>query len=119
VLVVFPFLSFLVRWYIRQQIAFRVAVMDSECYENGSCKLCGCKTVALQMADKACEKPCYPPMLSKQDWERFLNGHPMTYSGVRWEVYYREDDNLIIRSIELSKNEHKRYTVNVYKMDRG
>jgi hypothetical protein len=109
----------MVRWYIRQQIAFRIAVMDDECYDNGSCKICGCRTVALQMADKTCEKPCYPPMLEKYEWERFLDGYPMTFSGIRWELYHRVDDVLIIRSLDLKTNEHKRYTVNAFKMDRG
>jgi hypothetical protein len=45
--------------------------MDKECYENGSCKMCGCNTTALQMADKACPKPCYPKMMGKKEWEKF------------------------------------------------
>ena len=44
--------------------------MDIDCYNNGSCKMCGCKTTALQMANKACDKPCYPTMLSRKDWNR-------------------------------------------------
>lgn len=35
---------------------------------NGSCKICGCDTTALQMADKACPKPCYPPMMNRENW---------------------------------------------------
>lgn len=57
--------------HIRQQIAFRIMIMDKECYCNGSCKICGCHTTALQMADKACDKPCYPPMMSRRFWEIF------------------------------------------------
>jgi hypothetical protein len=45
--------------------------MDKECYENGSCKMCGCNTTALQMANKACPKPCYPKMISKKEWKEF------------------------------------------------
>lgn len=58
----------LIRDHILQQIFFRVNSMDMKCYEDGQCKLCGCKTTALQMCDKACDKPCYPPMMNKKDW---------------------------------------------------
>jgi len=43
--------------------------MDMICYAEGSCKMCGCKTTALQMCDKACNNPCYPPMLDKETWK--------------------------------------------------
>ena len=42
--------------------------MDKQCYNEGQCKMCGCQTTALQMANKACDKPCYPSMLSKSQW---------------------------------------------------
>lgn len=45
--------------------------MDKDCLKNGSCKLCGCKTTALQMANKPCNKPCYPPMLNCSQWKDF------------------------------------------------
>ena len=60
--------AFLIPRYIREQIQVRINSMDSECYEAGECKLCGCQTTALQMANKACDKPCYPKMLSKKEW---------------------------------------------------
>jgi len=56
------------RKHIREQIEFRIYIMDHECYEQGSCKLCGCPTTKLQMANKACDKPCYPEMYSKKEW---------------------------------------------------
>lgn len=28
--------------------------------------MCGCHTTALQMANKSCDKPYYPPMMSKR-----------------------------------------------------
>ncbi len=61
----------LIRTHILEQIQWRIAVMDTECFENGSCKLCGCDTTALQMADKACDKPCYPKMMNKKEWNKF------------------------------------------------
>jgi len=63
------YLSFLMRKHIREQIEWRIEVMDRDCYDRGSCKLCGCETTALQMANKACDKPCYPIMMNKEQWE--------------------------------------------------
>jgi len=64
----------LMRTYIREQIEYRISVMDKQCYDEGQCKICGCTTTALQMANKSCDKPCYPTMMSKKDWSRFKNG---------------------------------------------
>lgn len=60
---------FLIRRHIREQIDYRISVMDEECFNNGECKLCGCMTTALQMANKPCNKPCYPKMKSYLQWE--------------------------------------------------
>lgn len=73
--------KFLIRKHIRDQIDFRIKFMDKECYENGSCKLCGCATTALQMADKQCDKPCYPPMMNKRRWNRFYKFSEPYYIG--------------------------------------
>lgn len=64
-------LSFLMRKHIKQQIKLRLSSMDRECWYSGACKKCGCDTPALQMANKACDKPCYPPLLSKYEWKKF------------------------------------------------
>lgn len=66
--------SFLIPFYIRDQISFRILVMDEQCYNSGSCKLCGCETTALQMANKPCDKPCYPEIMRKSDWKEFKKG---------------------------------------------
>ena len=63
--------SWLMRVHIYEQIEYRIAKMDPECYLKGACKICGCATTALQMANKACPKPCYPVMMNKKDWEEF------------------------------------------------
>ena len=69
-----PFLKkLLIRTHIREQIELRLRMMDSECYSQGSCKICGCKTTALQMANKPCDKPCYPAIMNRKEWERFLD----------------------------------------------
>lgn len=65
------YFKWLISKYIFEQIQYRISVMDIECYEKGSCKICGCDTTALQMANKACPKPCYPPMMSRQEWMMF------------------------------------------------
>ena len=61
----------LIRSHIREQINIRMQVMDEQCRRQGSCKICGCKTTALQMANKTCPKPCYPKMMTKREWKVF------------------------------------------------
>lgn len=61
--------------YIVEQINCRINEwMDKECFDRGSCKMCGCMTTALQMANKSCNKPCYPPIMSEKRWESFKGG---------------------------------------------
>ena len=60
--------KFLIRPHIREQIEYRINSMDPVCYEKGSCIMCGCTTTALQMANKSCDKPCYPTMMDKKSW---------------------------------------------------
>lgn len=60
--------SWLIRTHIREQIDWRISVMDKECYDKGSCIKCGCDTTALQMANKPCLKPCYPKMMRAYEW---------------------------------------------------
>lgn len=64
-------LKFLIPLHIREQIYYRIMVMDEDCYSQGQCKLCGCSTTALQMANKACDKPCYPKMMNKKNWKKY------------------------------------------------
>lgn len=65
----YSWFSFLIPKHIREQIDWRVEIMDKECFDNGSCKICGCETIALQMANKQCPKPCYPEMASRSAWK--------------------------------------------------
>lgn len=67
----YSWMHFLIRKHIFEQITFRIQVMDKECYNNGQCKLCGCETTALQMANKPCNKPCYPKMMNKKEWVEY------------------------------------------------
>lgn len=63
--------KWLIRKHILEQIIWRISVMDIDCYSKGSCKMCGCDTTALQMANKQCSKPCYPDMMNKKKWLKF------------------------------------------------
>jgi hypothetical protein len=66
--------NWLIRRHVREQIDFRIKVMNPICYNQGSCEICGCKTTALQMANKACDKPCYPTMMGRMEWDMFKRG---------------------------------------------
>ena len=66
-----PLLKHLIPSHIREQIEFRINSMNQECYNTGSCVKCGCKTTALQMANKPCEGNCYPEMLNRKTWKFF------------------------------------------------
>ena len=74
------YLKKLIRLHIFEQIVYRISVMDPECYAEGYCKMCGCNTTALQMANKPCKKPCYPKMMSKKDWESFKKENKINLS---------------------------------------
>lgn len=85
----------LIPTHIREQIEARINSMEKTCYTQGSCIMCGCKTTALQMANKQCDKPCYPEMLSRADWKWLKGGNPLFitktkgyYSGM---VNFRKD----------------------------
>lgn len=60
----------LLREHIVEQITYRIRVMRQDCYENGSCVECGCMTTNLQMCSKSCEGQCYPPMMTKDNWNK-------------------------------------------------
>ena len=74
-----PKLKWIIRNHIYYQIEARISSMDRQCYNDGSCKLCGCTTTALQMANKECDKPCYPKMMNKKEWEFFKKGKTVNY----------------------------------------
>lgn len=61
-------LKFLIPLYLREQIEMRLATMNKECYNSGQCIECGCNTPALQMCNKSCDGDCYPPMVTKKEW---------------------------------------------------
>ena len=100
--------AFLIPKYIREQIDIRINSMDSQCYKEGQCKMCGCSTTALQMCDKACDKPCYPPILNKEAWEKFKSFKYFPFGEEWWKLKIREDKMYFFNSatnVELFKEE--------------
>lgn len=83
------FIYDLLPFYIRQQIEIRIK-SSLDCVLATVCKICKCDTPALQMANKACDKPCYPAMMNKKDWEEFYgNGE---HTPRKW--YYCKETKL-------------------------
>lgn len=78
--------SFLIRKHIFEQIKWRISIMDKDCYKKGSCKMCGCMTTALQMANKSCDKPCYPPMMNVKVWYKYKNGELVNVKNKLWKT---------------------------------
>gem|GEM_PF-4437539 len=68
--------------------------MDKQCYNDGSCKECGCRTTALQMANKACDGFCYPKMLNKKDWQ-FLNTDLKPFLGIKGILWTIENNKFV------------------------
>ena len=66
--------SWLIPIHIKEQIEGRINSMNKECYNNGSCKQCGCRTTHLQMANKPCDGKCYPAMVDKEKWKYMKKG---------------------------------------------
>lgn len=62
----------LLREHIVSQYRTRLNSVDKKCLADGQCKLCGCAVPQLLWADKACDKPCYPPMMDKITWNKFF-----------------------------------------------
>ena len=79
-----PYMVEFIRDHILEQILSRIISMDKKCYNDGECKLCGCKTTALQMCNKACDKPCYPAMVGKKEWKLIKDS----------DKYFDKDNNL-------------------------
>ena len=82
--------AFLIRPHIREQIEVRINSMDPICYGNGECKMCGCQTTHLQMANKACDKPCYPEMMSRRNWILMKKGLYYPTNKRWWKLKYNK-----------------------------
>lgn len=78
--------NFLLPKHIKEQIKARISSMKIECYLNGSCISCGCKTTHLQMSSKTCGAICYPKMLRKSNWEWLKSGRKLYRHGYIWSL---------------------------------
>ena len=85
--------AFLIRPHIREQIFTRIKSMDKKCYNEGQCKMCGCQTTHLQMANKACDKPCYPRMMSRKEWINFLILGYTKIDNIMWRLIKGKFEN--------------------------
>lgn len=85
-----------IRKHIKEQIEYRIKWMDRECYDNGSCKICGCETTALQMSNKPCDKPCYPAMMNKGQWKKYQKGGTFRDKNGIWIKIFTEDGKPIL-----------------------
>jgi len=96
------YFSFLLRAHVKEQIELRIRMMDKECLNSGSCKICGCKTTHLQMANKSCEGNCYPTLMKPFDWKYFkreLGWYRDTVTGKLW--VNRNDDETPLKETRL------------------
>ena len=75
-----------IRPHIQEQIEMRIKSMRRSCYRNGSCDECGCKTTALQMANKACEGNCYPKMQNRKNWNLLKRNRIIISEKRAWQV---------------------------------
>ena len=91
--------GWLMRKHIRQQVDFRIAVMNQTCYNQGSCIHCGCATTALQMSNRVCHGEEYPPMLKKEEWLLFRKGKTKVINnltGTNWLMVITKHTSIMI-----------------------
>lgn len=94
-----PIIRVLMRRFIKHQIDIRIINMSSECFENGECKMCGCQTTHLQMANKACDKPCYPKMMKKSLWKIFITGKLAITEGNNTFIFNKKTNKIKIYNV--------------------
>lgn len=84
--------KWLIRKHIKQQIDYRIKVMNPLCYTSGACIKCGCQTTHLQMANRTCDGMEYPPIVSRKQWILFCVGD-ISISERDYLWRYSPDDN--------------------------
>ena len=62
--------------YIKEQIWYRLSVMNPACIEKKACIMCGCEFLGLSMIEDACKGNCYPKIMTLNIWDMFKS----TYS---------------------------------------
>ena len=64
--------------HIREQLWYRLKLMNLECIKNKSCIMCGCEFIGLALVDKACKGNCYPDFMDVSIWEIFKQTSKIT-----------------------------------------
>jgi hypothetical protein len=65
------------------QFLFRLQVMDKKCYDTGQC-YCSCSVPEMQFSNKRCEKDCYPPFMSHNNFVKFQSGESIIINNIKW-----------------------------------
>lgn len=97
--------KWMIRLHIFEQIQYRILVMDKKCFSRGSCKLCGCSTTALQMANKACDKPCYPKMMGRRKWKFYKIDNDISSKQIMFIGDLKEGKKIVVWEKDFP-NEH-------------
>lgn len=76
--------GFALKPHIYEQIIWRriqVSQKSPECWNQGYCKICGCEIIGKTMEDRKCENenPCYPEMMSEDQWKEFKKLNNINY----------------------------------------
>jgi hypothetical protein len=67
-------------------------------------------TTALQMSDKSCDNPCYPPMMNKKRWNNFMSDEVyLDYNTKNIWTYDSKRNKLILHK---SKNKNNVCEIN-------
>ena len=77
------YFKWMIRKHIQEQYIFRISTMNQECFNSGSCVVCGCSTPHLQFSNRPCEGDCYPKMMNKKNWEKMKQERHLNYTSKR------------------------------------
>lgn len=97
-----------IRSHIFEQIEHRVSWMDKECLDAGECRLCGCSTTQLQMSNKSCENPCYPEMMNRKTWKRFILHNEPVKDSHGWWIRDKVNQYKVRPTLILKNEKHRK-----------
>lgn len=78
--------------HIKKEAEWRlnqVKEKSPECFNQDKCVHCGCQVSAKVFEDRGCEQGCYPEMMDKEEWEKFIFNWNL-------EQVYKEMDELML-----------------------
>lgn len=76
--------------HIYEQVQYRLGIMDENCIKNKMCP-CECAVPNKQYEDRSCENHCYPPMMDKENWEKFKSLTNITKESIELNIYKRKN----------------------------